>query len=63
MNDIEKAIDLLKSDIGVLNSYLKSRPNDIIENYFEDELIKDMQFVITVLNKTLKFQQQNYDKS
>lgn len=51
MSDTEKAIELLKSDIGVLDNYLKSRPNDLNESYFENELIKDMQFAISALEK------------
>lgn len=53
MNDIEKAIEKLKSDIRVLDNYLKSRPDCMHESYFENELIKDMQFAISALEKQL----------
>ena len=56
--EIEKAISLLKSDIGVLDNYLKKHPL-VISHYleedrcFENQLIKDMEFTISALEKQL----------
>jgi hypothetical protein len=49
MNEIEKAISKLKSDIGVLENYLNIRSNYKIDNSFENELIKDLHSAITAL--------------
>lgn len=56
--EIEKAISLLKSDIGVLDNYLKKHPL-VISHYLEkdrcieNQLIKDMEFTISVLEHQL----------
>lgn len=56
--EIEKAISLLKSDIGVLDNYLKKHPL-VISHYLEkdrcieNQLIKDMEFTISALEHQL----------
>ena len=51
--EIEKAIDILKSDIGVLESYLKNRPACEWDSCFENELIKDLHTAISALQQQL----------
>lgn len=51
--EIEKAISLLKSDIGVLDNYLKKHPYLEEDRCVENQLIKDMKFTISALKHQL----------